>query len=100
MNDVITFMGGDIPLFVLRTDELQPVISIAIRVPADELPPFGDIVCTDGFVAGLFRDNGIREMDIRVNKLPRLYTGRANSAGIGRLGGVADGILGKCQRQG
>lgn len=69
MNNVITFLGSDIPLLVLRPDELQPVISIAIRVLPDKFPPFDDIVRTHRLIPRLPGDDGIGKMNIRVDEL-------------------------------
>src|SRR6185437_7933969 len=99
MDDVVAFLSGDIPLFVLRADELQPIISVPVGILFNEFPPFRSVVRADRLIARLLRNNGIGIMNVRVNKLSRLRTGRTYPAGVrfAPIGPLAYDVLGKCQ---
>src|SRR6185369_10443820 len=83
VDDVITFMGCDISLLILRTDELQPVISIPIRILFDELSPLADIIRTYRLISRLAGDHGIGKVNVGMDELRRLYTGRTYTTGVG-----------------
>lgn len=87
MDDVITFVGGDIPLFVLGPDELKPVIGIAIGVLLYKFPPLADIVGAYGFITWLAGNDGIGKVNIGVYQLCGFDTGGTDPAGVGRKGG-------------
>src|SRR5580692_3624911 len=117
-------MGRDIPLFVLRSDELKPIKGVPIWIFIYEFSPFGAIVRTDRSIPGLSGNHGVREMNVRMNKALGLGTGGANPTGIGQPPGALFGptrcrtrsaggpfrqlfidlsahyVLGKSQRQG
>lgn len=99
-DDVLAFCGGDVPLFIFGSYELQPVVGIAVRMFGDEFAPFGGVISADWFVTCFFGDDRVGEVDIRVDVLFGFDTGRAFATGSFGLLVFAHEVLGKGKAKG